>query len=472
LTCEISPPRIIEWRLPPPDARTPDPAYQHALAQIFAFSEAPRTQADIELGRARKLDRMRMLLGLLGSPQACFRSILVAGTKGKGSMAASLAAILTAAGYRVGRYTQPHLYSYRERTWACGRHIDADEVASVLEAILPAISLVARQASEIGPLTTFDVGTALSLAYFARREVDIAVVEVGVGGASDATNVLEPVVSLIGPVGLDHRAALGPDLPAIAREKAGVARAGTDLIVGRQEPDALAEIESQADSTGARAWVLGRDFWTEAADRCHGPFSVHGSFGSLADLSTPLEGDFQRDNAATAVCAACTLARQGWAVAEESIRAGLASVDWPGRFQTVVSEPLTIVDGAHNASAARALASTARACLSGRRITLVLGMSEDKDAGAFISEVAPLADRVVVTRARHARATDPAALHAALRDRGVPAEIAPTPGDALRHAWTALPTAGAVLVTGSLFLVGDVMEWLLGLRNSVLGGVG
>jgi dihydrofolate synthase/folylpolyglutamate synthase len=387
-------------------------------------------------------------------------------------MAASLAAILTAAGFRIGRYTQPHLYSYRERTWACNRHIAASEVVSMLEEIRPALAVVTRNADEVGPLTTFDVGTALTLAYFARQAVDIAVVEVGVGGSGDATNVLEPVISLVGPVGLDHRATLGPDLPSIAREKAGIARSGADVIVGRQEPEALAVIEAVARQVDARLSVLGRDYWVEAEDPCRGPFSVHGGVGSLVGLNTPLDGDFQRDNAAAAVAAARALADQGFAVSEDAIRMGLASVDWPGRFQTVVSDPLTIVDGAHNASAARALASTARTCLGGRHLTLVLGMSDDKDSAAFVSEISPLANRAIVTQARHARSTDPAVLLAALGAAGVPAKVAPTPGDALRQAWAALPGNGAVLVTGSLFLVGDVMEWLLQLRNPALEGVG
>jgi dihydrofolate synthase/folylpolyglutamate synthase len=309
------------------------------------------------------------------------------------------------------------------------------------------------------------------LSYFAERQVEIAVVEVGVGGATDATNTLEPVISLIGPIGLDHRATLGPDLGSIAREKAGVVRAGADVIVSRQQHEALAVIEAEARRIGARATVLGRDFWTEACNPCRGPFSVRGSAGDLLDLVTPLEGDFQRDNAAAAIVAARALAAQGWDISERSIRAGLATVDWPGRFQTVVEHPLTIVDGAHNASAAHALASTARVCLMDRSVSLVLGMTEDKDARAFIAEIAPLADRIVVTRARHVRATDPNLLYATVRDAGVPVEIAATPGDALQRAWATLPAGGAVLVTGSLFLVGGVMEWLLELRDGAPANV-
>lgn len=438
----------------------------------MAFSTAPRTPAAAALGRERKLERMRMLLGLLGNPQARFQSILVAGTKGKGSMAATLAAILSAAGYRVGRYTQPHLYSYRERTWACGRSIAPEELVAIYRAMEPAIELIARCSGEVGPLTTFDVGTALSLAYFAERTVDVAVLEVGVGGAHDATNAVDPMLALIGPIGLDHVATLGPDLGAIAREKAGVARAGIEVIVGRQEPEALAVVEEAVRCVGGRAQVLGRDFSVEPVGGCRDRFSVTGPVGRLEDLMIPLEGTFQRDNAAVAVAAAWALAERGWHISDGAIRRGLETVEWPGRFQTVVLDPLTIVDGAHNASAARALASTLTSCLGMRRVSLVLGMSEDKEARAFIAELSPLVDRAVVTRARHARAMEPVRLQAALQEAGVPAEVAPTPAAAVCHAWSALPDDGVVLVTGSLFLVGDVLEWLLDVAERGPEGTG
>ncbi len=444
-----------------------DPAYHAALASIFAYSETARSPDQIKVGRVRKLDRMRALLGLVGNPQARYPSILIAGTKGKGSMAASLASILTAAGYRVGRYTQPHLYSYRERTWVNGDFITPGEVAKVLEEIEPALELIRRQVSEIGCLTTFDVGTVLSLVSFARAGVDVAVVEVGVGGATDATNVLEPVISLIGPVGLDHRPTLGPDLGSIAREKAGVARSGASLIVGRQEREALEVIEAHACRVGASMRALGRDFRAEASDWSPDSFQFEGGLGEIGGLRTPLQGDFQRDNAVTAVAAAVALTRTGWSIADEAIREGLSSVEWPGRFQTVVANPLTIVDGAHNGSAARALASAIRGCLAGRRVTLVFGMAEDKDARAFVAELAPLVERVVVTRARHARSTDPAEIAPVLGEVGVPYAIVPAPGEALQRAWEELPANGAVLVSGSLFLVGDIMEWLLGAHARV-----
>ncbi len=456
------PANVLAWRLPAPDAALCDPAYQSALARIFAYSERPRDSSQIALARARKLARMRALLGLVGAPQARLHALLVAGTKGKGSMAASLAAMLTAAGYRVGRYTQPHLYSYRERIWADGDFVTTADVISALDIMSPALDLIDRCAHELGPLTTFDVGTVLALVHFARVAVDLAVIEVGVGGATDATNVLEPILSLIGPVGLDHTATLGPDLASIAQEKAGVARSGADVIVGRQEAQALAVIEAHVERIGARMFVLGRDFWADADPMDAQSFAIQGRFGSVGALTTPLRGEFQRDNAVTAAAAALALARSGWRISKDAIRAGLAGLAWPGRFQTVVADPLTVVDGAHNASAACALASAVKTYLSGRPLTLVLGMAEDKDPATFMAALGPLVDRVIVTRARHARSTDPLALAAQLREVGLAPEVVPSPEVALRRAWDGLPTGGAVLVTGSLFLVGDVMEWLLG----------
>jgi len=237
-----APPAIIPWRLPPPDTRSENEAYHRALAKIYAFSEAPRSPGEIALARDHKLERMRSLLGLLGSPQARFSTVLVAGTKGKGSTAAMLASILEAGGLRVGRYTQPHLYSYRERTWAAGRFIEEDEVVALGDEMADALSTIDAHRGELGPLTTFDVGTALSLLHFARRSVEIAVVEVGVGGGNDATNALEPILTLIGPIGLDHADVLGHDLIDVARAKAGVMRRGVDVIVAPQEGAVTATI--------------------------------------------------------------------------------------------------------------------------------------------------------------------------------------------------------------------------------------
>ena len=456
-----TPAALVPWRLPRPDSQSGMAEYLRSLDVIYAYSDAPHTADDVRLGRAQKLHRMRALLNLLGNPQARFASVLVAGTKGKGSTAAFLASILEAAGYRVGRYTQPHLYSYRERTWALGRFITEKEVAAELEWLGPALDQVQRRASDLGRLTTFDVGTALSVHYFAQVGVEVAVVEVGVGGANDATNTLEPILSLLGPVGLDHAEVLGNTLTEVAREKAGVARRGTDIVVGRQPPEAERAIRATAEGIGARAWELGRHFRSSGTAFCEGGFGVDGWFGSVAGLRAPLVGPCQRDNAAVAVAAVHLLDRRGFKVSPDAIRAGVQNLHWPGRFQTVATDPLTIVDGAHNPAAGQALSATIRECLGARPITFVLGMSAEKDAAAFVSELAPLASRMILTRARHQRACDPAALARAAALSGIEFTVVPSPANAVARAWADQPREGATIVTGSLFLVGDVLEFLL-----------
>ena len=453
------PPTVVPWDLPQPDTHASSDEYRRALATLYAFSDTPRSREEIRLARHHKLDRMRALLGLLGCPQTGFETILVAGTKGKGSTAAMLTSILHVAGYRVGRYTQPHLYSYRERTWACGRYVEEDALVDEVYAMADAVRAVEHRA-ELGPLTTFDVGTALSLLHFAGSQVEVAVVEVGVGGANDATNALEPILALIGPISLDHEEALGSDLVAIAREKAGVLRRGIDAVVARQEPCVAEAIRETAAAVGARIHMA--DTATTGTDSA-GALTVSGPEGEITGLSVPLAGRFQRQNAAMAVVAAQLLARRGWGVGETAIRDGLAQVRWPGRFQTVIRDPLTIVDGAHNPYAARALADTIQTSLPERPLTLVLGMSQDKDIPSTVAELAPLAKRVVVTRARHQRSCEPTQLADIVRAAAptLAPVVASSPGEAVELAWASTPPDGATVVTGSLFLVGDVLEWLL-----------
>jgi dihydrofolate synthase / folylpolyglutamate synthase len=334
----------------------------------------------------------------------------------------------------------------RPSTWSRGKSFEGQEL-------------------ELGPLTTFDVGTALSLLHFARAHVQIAVVEVGVGGANDATNVLEPIISLIGPIGLDHVEVLGHSLREVALQKFGVARRGVDLLVGRQDDEPRTALLEAAERDRVKVHELGASFSWSADDPCAGPFDVHGPVGPMLSLDTPLLGTFQRDNAAMAVGAAQILSQQGWPISEDAIRRGLTSVEWPGRFQTVVRDPLTVVDGAHNPTATRALAATAAEYFEGRDVTLVLGMSDTKDVAGTLAELAPVARRAIVTRSAHPRATDPKELATAARSLGMEVAIADNPAHALQQSWERQSAGGASLVTGSLFVVGDVLEWLWQLQR-------
>jgi dihydrofolate synthase / folylpolyglutamate synthase len=447
-------PALVPWKLPPPDAALEDQAYAEALRRIWGFSEASRSAAELERGRTEKLRRVRSLLSLVGNPQARFASVLVAGTKGKGSMAAMLARVLEEAGYRVGRYTQPHLYSYRERVWAAGEFISTDALVDCLARLEPSLQTLERHRTDLGPLTTFDVGTVLALQHFADQQVDVAVVEVGVGGAHDATNVLEPIISLLGPVGLDHTATLGPTLTHIGREKAGVARRGRPLVVGRLEPEAMDAVRTVTGAIGANLVTA-----LPAPGSTASPtFDVEGPSGTIRGLRSGLDGAFQQDNAAVVAVAAQLLARDGWRINDEQIRDGIAHVSWPGRLQTVILDPLTIVDGAHNPAAFAALAAALRNRPQVRPCTMVVGMTMEKDSVESLRQVAPLVDRVLVTRARHPRATPPEALAEAARAAGMSPEIVAHPEDAVSAAWLERPSL--TLVTGSLFLVGDVLEWL------------
>lgn len=223
----------------------------------------------------------------------------------------------------------------------------------------------------------------------------------------------------------------------------------------------MSSIRQVAHHVGARLCELGRDFVWYGEDACVSQLCVSGPDGVSSGLRPTLVGHCQRDNAAMAIAAAQLLRSRGYSVWPEAIRTGLANVHWPGRFQTVVGEPLTVVDGAHNSPAARALATTIRECLPGRRAALVLGMSTEKDAAGFIAELAPLAQRIVATRARHPRSCDPGVLAEAARAAGIEAEVARSPADAMARAWAMQPVDGVTLVTGSLFLVGDVLELLL-----------
>jgi dihydrofolate synthase/folylpolyglutamate synthase len=403
---------------------------------------------------------MRTLLDLAGTPQSAFDSVLVAGTKGKGSMAALLTSVLDAAGYGVGRYTQPHLYSHRERIWAAGDYITGPQVADELAALRGPLATVERHADDLGPLTAFDVGTALALGHFARAQVDVAVIEVGVGGANDATNALEPMLALVGPVGMDHADTLGHTLEAIAWHKAGVMRAGIDVVSSRQEAPARAVIQEEARRVGARLSELGDDFDWRTDHATPGRFSLFGPRLSVGDLQTPLLGPCQRDNAAVVVTAAQLLRARGYRISDDDIRRGLAAVSWPGRFQIAVAEPFTIVDGAHNQPAMRALADTIHECVPDRPITLVVGMSSEKDVAASLAELAPTVSRIVATRARHPRACPPERIAEIARELGLPVRIEATADEAVQAAWRTAPDGGVTLVSGSLFLVGDVLEWL------------
>jgi dihydrofolate synthase / folylpolyglutamate synthase len=380
-----------------------------------------------------KLGRTRALLELVGAPDRDLRVVLVAGTKGKGSSCAMLASVLDAGGVRVGLYTKPHLQSYRERIRVGGVAITPDAFAQAVRRMRRTVGKLETKHAEAGEPTTFEVTTALAIDEFARAGCAVAVVEVGLGGRLDATNALEPELSVITSISHDHTAVLGRSLAAIAREKAGILRPGRPALLALQRPTAERALRAACRAIGADCRPI----------------------APLRD-GVRLHGEHQRQNAALAVAAARMLAQPE----EAEIRSGLQRLRWPGRFEVIDGDPVMVLDGAHNDASADVLAQTLTDFAAGRSIQLILGINRDKDARAILRPLLPLARRVWATQVTDSvRAMPLAELAARCRRQGAQVEKAETVADALGEA-RARARGGVVCVTGSLALVGQARDAL------------
>jgi dihydrofolate synthase/folylpolyglutamate synthase len=411
--------------------------YAEAVARILALRGGERA------GMRPGLERIEALLDAVGRPEQTFTIAQVGGTNGKGSISAMLAAIVQASGRRVGLYTSPHLRHYRERIRVDGRPISETDFVDGVEALG---TLIARL-----DVTVFEAGTALALDHFCRERVDVAVLEVGLGGRLDATTVGRPAVAVLGPIDYDHQLELGDTLTRIAGEKAAIIRGGV-AFSARQDPEAARVLEHRAAQVGVplqreghELHVVPRGFTLEAQR-----LDLAGPDWRLDDVACGLLGVFQPGNALLAAAAARALG-----AGEPAIRAGLRGARWPGRFQVFRRDPVVILDGAHNPAGARALAASLRAYFPGRPVTFVIGILADKDAGGILSALRPLAARVILTAAANPRAAAPDSLRARLpADARV--DVVASPADALARA-TAESGDGIVCVAGSLSLIGDVL---------------
>ena len=411
--------------------------YGEAVARILALRGGERT------GMRPGLERIEAMLDAIGRPEQAFTIVQVGGTNGKGSISAMLAAILQAAGRRVGLYTSPHLAHYRERIRVDGRPISESDFVDGVDALGTLITRL--------DLTVFEAGTALALDHFCRARVDVAVLEVGLGGRLDATTVGKPRVVVLGPIDYDHQHELGDTLTLIATEKAAIIRSGV-AFSARQHPEAEAVITRRAAEAGVPLSLEGRDLrvapldFTLEAQRLH----LEGPDWRIPDVACGLLGVYQPGNALLAAAAARELGAD-----EGAIRAGLRGARWPGRFQIFRRDPLVILDGAHNPAGARALAASLRAYFPGRPVTFVFGVLADKDAGGILAALRPLAARVILTASANPRAAAPEALRALL-PAGARVDTARSPQDALTMAIAEDPR-GIVCVAGSLSLIGDVL---------------
>lgn len=393
-----------------------------------------------------RLERMERALELFDHPETNYPALHIAGTNGKGSTAAMLHSVLCRAGYRAGLYTSPHLVSFTERIRVADEAIAPDQVVALAEEIMRRTS-----AADV-PLTFFEFVTVMALLHFARHQVEVAVIEVGLGGRLDATNLVRPVVSVITTISKDHEAYLGSDLASIAREKGGIIKQAVPAIAGDLPEAALSVIEQIAAARGAKLHCLKRDFdfFLKSDDR----FDYNGLNWRLADLRIALRGRHQRSNAAVALCA-LEVTQGAFPVTESAVREGLEAVVWPGRFETFGSGPTVVLDGAHNGEGARALAATIEEFRGGRNVKLLFASMEDKDWGAMLDILSPSSSEIVLTRVAMERSADPERLAAYLRGKA-PHRVIQNPRDALAALVRAAAADDLIVVAGSLYLLGEV----------------
>jgi dihydrofolate synthase/folylpolyglutamate synthase len=423
-----------------------DNAYAEVLASLYSL-EAAR-------GMDFKLERVMLALKNLGDPHKCFAAVHIAGTNGKGSVAAMLDAIFGAAGYRVGLYTSPHLVSFTERMRVAGQTIAEADVVALAREIRSAATVHGID------LTFFEFVTVMAFLHFARQGVELAVVEVGLGGRLDATNVLDPEVAVITTIGLDHQEFLGDTLASIAREKAGIIKPGRPVILGPVPQEVEHIFGETAAERKAPLYRAQHEFRVTGAS----PFRFQGMGWDIGALEIALRGSYQRDNAATAIAAAILL-RPRLAVDAEAIRRGLAEVRWPGRLDIVRAAPLVLLDGAHNVDGITALVRELPAVIGGRPVHLLFGVMRDKRWQPMVEAIAPHIASATVTTVLPPRGEAPEVLaHAFAPYCAV--RVAAQPFDGLERLLAAAGESDAVLVTGSLFLVGAVYPYFLRLHGA------
>jgi dihydrofolate synthase / folylpolyglutamate synthase len=428
-----------------------DSSYQKTIDYLYGLQKH---------GIKLALSNSRTLMEVMGNPHKKFRSVHIAGTNGKGSTSAFLAGMLTAAGYRVGLYTSPHLVSFTERLRIDNVQISEQKVVELARRVregsrgVPAADGV--KSLNLNP-TFFEVTTAMAFSWFAEESIDIAVVEVGMGGRLDSTNVITPLVSVITNIDLEHTEFLGGTLELIAREKAGIIKSGVPVVTGAIQPPVIEVIEREAAAKHARVYRLTKDFIAQNIfhDRTQ-VFDYRGMQASYSKMCITMQGRYQVNNACLAIAAAECMRNEGITIAEPALRRGLEQTRWEGRLELVAQKPDIFLDGAHNPASAKMLAGAVREMKSAyRRMTLVVGILSDKDYRGILAELVPLAEHVIVTRPQYSRAMDVQALASEIRELHSAVTTTEAVGHAIVKAREISTADDLILVTGSLYVVGD-----------------
>jgi dihydrofolate synthase/folylpolyglutamate synthase len=422
--------------------------YQQTLDYLYSFVDYSLTRSLRNLPEKFDLDRMRVFMRQLGSPEKNYPIIHVAGTKGKGSVCALCASALRAAGYKVGLYTSPHLQDYNERIQIDGTPISHETLVDLVEELRPFLN-------ESEKITTFEITTALAFLYFAQQKATAVVAEVGLGGRLDATNIVTPIVSVITSISYDHTQVLGDTLAKIAAEKGGIIKPGVPVIVSPQKDEAGRVFEQIARDRNAPLIQVGRDFQFAALEQTLESQSLEVWSPRSSDsirLEIPLLGAHQVENAATACAALQISAQRGLPIQNSDIQEGFASVSWPGRFEILRRDPPVVVDAAHNRDSAHRLSEALQTYFPNLPVILVFGASEDKDVEGMLDELKHRVEEIIITRSYHPRAIDPQILNDMAYRLSIPALVVPEVEDALQKALERAGSQKLVLVTGSIFI--------------------
>ena len=435
--------------------------YDKAIAYLNSLIDFERADRGVSMAhqRAFRLDRMRALLELLGEPHRSLRCVHVGGTKGKGSVCAFVDSILRKSGYRVGLYTQPGLVDLRERIMIDRRMIPKGAMVQLVDRLKPCVERISKE--ELGEVTYFEAMTAIALDHYAREKVDQTLLEVGMGGRLDATNVVIPAVCAITAIGFDHALNLGHTLKKIAGEKAGIVKNGVPVVSAPQPEEAATAIRSFSAERNARFIEVGKDirFTFRSRDANHQIFDVAG-LRNFDGLEIALKGGHQVINAVVAVAIAEVLRDTGISIPEDSVRHGLKETTWPGRLQVIGKDPTIVMDGAHTIESARGLVQSLKEGFSYDRLILVFGIATDKDISGVWRVLERCAEVAFLTGSSQPKAAEPLTISQMVCDTEVTLHVVESPIAAFESACSIARPDDLICVTGSLYLVGDILRHL------------
>ena len=435
--------------------------YASAVSLIMNLVDLERFWGNLQGTSRYNLSRMHILLDRLGNPHLRVPTIHVTGTKGKGSVSAMITSILTEAGYTVGLYTSPHLHSVRERISLNREPISERMFADLVEEVWPAIDAMCST-GEVGRVTTFETLTAMAFLCFAQRGVDIQGVEVGLGGTLDATNVVEsPLVSVITSISLDHTNILGDTVQKIAKDKSGIIKKGSHVVIAPQETEVVSVIEQVCKELNVPLIDVSREFsWDTLNCDLDGQLFQYHKSNESGDIWMPLLGDHQIENACCALAVIQDLITQGIVITDDNITRGFQNVRWPGRFEVLNRDPITVADGAHNPYSIERLVDGIEFHFPSKQCILVLGCSRGHSLEGIIKAIARLNPRLAIsTKSRHPRAIETEEISKTALEFGLGFESQSSVADGILCAQNAATMDDIILVTGSLFTVAEAREY-------------